>query len=156
MKRTKNFLVFAMVAIFLSSLAVSLQAAPKLKTKHIGFVLNVNNKAEVEQSLSQIADELNKRVKEIAAEFGKKEMKNADLFTLSYEINTKRKFKHKPDMTYAISYDKKASSLNIIYHKQKEKMISFIFPKDITSQVLKSLKEIFLFRDLGLDNYTDK
>ncbi len=152
MKVMKGFLVFAMVAIFLSSLTVPLQAA-KLKTKHIGFILKVDDKAEIEQSLRQITEELNEKVEKISSELSKKEMKNADLFFMSYEIKTKKKFEYRPDMIYEITYGDKGSSLNIIYHQQKEKMITFVFPKEKTSQILKSLREAFLFNELGLDNY---
>ncbi len=156
MKTMKTFFVLTMAVIFMSSLIVSVQAAPKLKTKHIGFILKVDNKAEWKESLSKLAEELNSNVEEIASNLSKKEMRNADLFKFSYEIISKGKFKTNPSMTYEIAYGEKDSSVNIIYHKQEDRKITLIFPKDKTDRMLNSLKEIFLSKDLGLDNYLEK
>ncbi len=148
MKITKNFLVLVMVIIFLSSVTISMQAAPKLKTKHIGFVLsNLDNKVEIEERIDQIVNELNKQAEE--ASLSKKQAE--ELFTMSYEVEVKKKnFNSRPDMTYKIGYSEKGSSPSMIYHPQEEKMITLIFPKDKISQMFDIL-ETLLLRDLGLE-----
>jgi len=152
MKKMKNFLVLTMILAFLSSLTVPIFADSNLKTKHVGFVLNTEQESslEWEKSLIQIAERLNQRVEKIAENLNKKEIRQAGLFKLSYEITTEEKFEHRPRMVYVLIGQEKDISVNI---KQEERKTTFVFKDDNISQILGYLENVFLPKDLGLDKY---
>jgi len=120
------------------------------KLRHIGFVLNVDNKAEWKANITVLAEQVNSEVNDILVAATKNDKKNAkrDLKELSFEIvEDEKDFKKKIDKVFVITY---VTTTNSIIRLEEEKT-TFGFKRD-DEEYLNTIKN-HLRMELGILKY---
>jgi len=100
------------------------------KLRYVGFVLNVDNKAEWKADIITLAQEVNSEINDILVAVTKNDKKNAkrDLMELSFEIvENEKDFKKKMDKIFVITY---ITTENPVVHLIGKEKVRFSLKKN--------------------------